>query len=214
MEIPQEDRKPVPFVEEITPRIDEKGLLQPECGHHIIRIYPQGLTREERSAYKTISRVNEQLEQPILRRKAKPSRPKRKRRSRRGPVSGQSTQDPRLAAHQARCSICCHEDRDDIEEEFIRWHSPRNMAEDYSVDARAIYRHAHALNLFALRDRNIRHALGRIIDRADRIPVMTPAAVIRAVHSFVRINSDGQWVETPSHLIVSSGSRPAAAPSS
>ena len=84
------------------------------------------------------------------------------------------------------------------------------MKDFYGIESRAVYRRAHAFNLFAVRDPNLRFALGHIIDRSERIPCTHGTDVIRAVHAFARINDEGQWVELPSHVIVSSGSRSAA----
>ena len=52
-------------------QIDEKGLLQPESNHHVIYVMPPDATPEERHAIKPLSRVNDQLEQPVHR--AKPA---------------------------------------------------------------------------------------------------------------------------------------------
>jgi hypothetical protein len=124
-------------------------------------------------------------------------------------ATGGPSEIPDRAAHEAHCSICRHPDRADIEEEFLHWLSPRTMREFFGVESRAVYRHAHAFNLFAARDRNLRFALGHIIDRAERVPDLRGPDIIRAVHAFAHINAEGQWVEPPSHVIVSSGSRPA-----
>jgi hypothetical protein len=192
-------------------KIDEKGLLQPESNHHTIYVMPPDATPEERHAIKTLSRVNDQLEQPVHRakpagRKPAPG-PKHKRRSRRKLRRvAKSTQPPDLV-HESRCSVCQHQFRAALEEEFIHWHSPRNIAYDYDVSERAVYRHAHALNLFAARDRNLRFALGNVIDRVDRVPVMTPDAIIKAIHAYARINGEGQWVEPPRYLVISQGPR-------
>jgi hypothetical protein len=206
-------------------QFDEKGLLQPEANRRTINVLPPDLTPEERSAYLTLSRVNEKIEQPIHR--AKPSAPsarlkssrknKAKAKGKRKPrkASNRRDQPAKLTAHQARCSICFSECRDEIEEEFLHWHSPINTAYDFGISDRAIYRHAHAVGLFERRDRNLRYALGRMIDRVDRIPVLTPESIIHAVQAFARINDQGQWIEPPKHLIVSQGPRidvPATAP--
>jgi hypothetical protein len=202
MDTPQNDQK-------IPQKTDEKGLLEPKS-KYVMQVYPPGLTPEEKSAYKTIARVTAQMGQPMERIKPRRAEPKPKRRSRKRARAARAGESSNLTAHESRCSVCRHEDRAGIEEEFLHWHSPRLTAYDYGVTERAIYRHAHAFNLFAARDRNLRFALGRVIDRVDRIPVMTPDSIIRAVHAFAHINNDGQWIEPPSHLIVSSGSRPAA----
>jgi hypothetical protein len=147
-----------------------------------------------------------------------PSRPSAKRRSfrprtlsvRKRASASRPRQSRNRAAHESHCSICCHPDRRAIEEEFIHWLSPSTISDFYGVKIRAIYRHAHAFNLFALRDRNLRFALGHIIDRAEHIPDVYGPDIVRAVHAFARLNNEGQWVEPPSHVIVSSGSHPAA----
>jgi len=135
--------------------------------------------------------------------------PKRRSSARqRSATASLSQQRLHRAAHEARCTICQHPDRDAIEEEFIHWLSPRTMRDAYGVQSRAVYRHAHAFNLFAVRDRNLRFALGHIIDRAERLPDVHGPDVIRAIHAFARVNNEGQWVEPPSHIIVSSGAHP------
>ncbi|MGH9810121.1 MAG: hypothetical protein ACRD9W_23200, partial [Terriglobia bacterium] len=62
------------------------------------------------------------------------------------------------------------------------------------------------------RDRNLRFALGHIIHRAQSVRI-TADSVVRAVHHFARINRDGHWVDPPTHVIVSSGSRAQTPPS-
>jgi len=169
---------------------------------------------EERIALETLGRLNTLREQaglvPPTPRKAKapkvkgqPKRPRRKRSLRRKPAPASVAQSGNpLFAHESRCSICCHEERDAIEEEFLHWDSPFNTAKYYDVSERAIYRHAHALNLFEVRDRKLRFALGNIIERADLIS-MTPDAILKAIHAFARVNSRGEWIEPPKQLIVS-----------
>ena len=118
-----------------------------------------------------------------------------------------------VSHHERLCLVCRNPHREAIEEEFIHWHSVRDIAETYQIHPRTIYRHARALNLYDRRDRNIRFALGHIIQRAQDVRVVTADSVIRAVHHFTRINTDGQWVNPPTHVIVSPGSRIEASPS-
>lgn len=69
------------------------------------------------------------------------------------------------------------------------------IAEAYGIADRAsIYRHAHALGLFPKRQRNIRAALERIIERASEVDV-TASAVVAAVQAYSKINAAGQWIE-------------------
>jgi len=144
--------------------------------------------------------------QPAPRRK----RPARKRPRPLDPKAGapQSQAAINLAAHQSRCRICCDPERGAIEEAFTHWHSTRSIAHDYDVDRRSIYRHAHALNLFAVRDRNLRFALAHIIEDAERVS-SSADSVIRAVRAFTCVNTEGRWIDPPAHVIVSSGAGPA-----
>lgn len=106
--------------------------------------------------------------------------------------------------HQRHCTICSHPDRDEIDAEFIEWFPPDDIAREYKVSRRAIYRHARALGLFARRNSNLRLALGRLVECVDHVEP-TADSIVRAIHALARINDDGQWVEPPAHVIVSSG---------
>ena len=116
--------------------------------------------------------------------------------------------------HESHCSICRHPDREAIEEEFIHWFSPRATAEDYDIDVRAIYRHAHAFNLFTVRNRKIRFVLSHALERAEHAAPPTAGDLNRMVRTFTRLTDDGEWIEPPSHVIVSSGRQipPSVAP--
>lgn len=116
-----------------------------------------------------------------------------------------------ITHHERLCVVCRNPLREAIEEEFVHWHNVHDIADHYRIDSRAIYRHARAVNLYDKRDRNLRFALGHIIQRAQDVRI-TADSVIRAVHHFARINRDGHWVEPPTHIIVSSGSSVPALP--
>jgi hypothetical protein len=62
-----------------------------------------------------------------------------------------------------------------------------------------VYRHAHAVGLFPRRQRNVRTALGRIIEKAGEVDV-TAAAVVAAIQAYSKINAAGQWVERSEHV--------------
>jgi len=65
-----------------------------------------------------------------------------------------------------------HEQRQEIETEFVVWRSPSALVQQYGLsDRTSIYRHAHALGLFAKRQRNVRAALERIIEKAGDVDV-------------------------------------------
>ena len=100
-----------------------------------------------------------------------------------------------LGRHQRTCSVCAHQKREEIESAFVAWRSPAAIAEEYGLaDRSSVYRHAHALGLFVKRQRNIRAALEKIIERADEVDV-TASAVVAAVQAYSKINAAGQWIE-------------------
>jgi len=102
--------------------------------------------------------------------------------------------------HEKNCSICAHPEREEIERAFCEWRPPTGIAREYKLsDRRIIYRHAHALGLFSRRDRNIRAALARIIEKADSVKV-NGATVVAAVQAYAKINAAGQWVERSEHV--------------
>jgi hypothetical protein len=100
-----------------------------------------------------------------------------------------------LGRHQRTCSICAHQQREEIEGAFIAWRSPAAIAEEYGLADRAsVYRHAHALGLFPKRQKNIRGALERIIEKAGEVDV-TASAVVAAVQAYAKINAAGEWID-------------------
>jgi len=77
----------------------------------------------------------------------------------------------------------------------VTWRSPAAIATNYGLaDRGSVYRHAHALGLFARRQRNVRAALERIIEKAGEVDV-TASAVVAAVQAYSKINSAGQWID-------------------
>jgi hypothetical protein len=100
-----------------------------------------------------------------------------------------------LGRHKRNCSICSHAKREEIETAFVTWQSPAVVASEYGLaDRSTVYRHAHAVGLFAKRQRNIRAALERIIERASDVEV-TASAVVSAIQAYSKINAAGQWVD-------------------
>src|ERR1700687_3430916 len=99
-----------------------------------------------------------------------------------------------LGRHAAECKICAHASCAEIEREFVNWAGANRIARTYGVSRDGVYRHAHALDLFRKRQRNIRAALEKIIEKAGEVDV-NAAAVVSAVAAYARINSRGEWVE-------------------
>lgn len=100
-----------------------------------------------------------------------------------------------LGRHETNCKVCQHPERRAIEEDFIGWKSPSQIATDWKLrDRTTLYRHAWATGLMERRRRNVRAALESIIERASSVEV-TAAAVVAAVGAYARINSEGRLVE-------------------
>ena len=75
--------------------------------------------------------------------------------------------------HEAFCTLCKHPKREEIEHDFINWHSPAEIAKKYRISNRGtVYRHAHVVGLFTKRRRNVRAALEHIIERAGEVKSM------------------------------------------
>ncbi len=108
-----------------------------------------------------------------------------------------------LGRHQAQCTICSSSYRQEIEEEWINWGNTTLIAERYGVTRDAIYRHAHALDLFRKRQRNIKMALERIIERLDIAPT-SGSVVLSAIKHYEELTQreQGEQVEglTPKEL--------------
>ena len=105
-----------------------------------------------------------------------------------------------LGRHRRNCAVCAHTERVEIEEEFVAWRSPAILAQQFGLtDRSSIYRHAHAFGLFAKRQRNVRAALERIIEKAGEVEV-TASAVVAAIQAYAKINSAGQWIDPGEQL--------------
>ena len=85
--------------------------------------------------------------------------------------------------------MCRHIKCAEIESDFVTWRSPAAIAKEYELsDRSSIYRHAHALGLFAKRQRE------RIIEKAGEVEV-TAASVVAAVQVYSKLNAAGQWID-------------------
>jgi hypothetical protein len=96
--------------------------------------------------------------------------------------------------HEAQCSICKHDQREEIEQQFLTWKSPDKIAEAFKICRDSIYRHARAFDLLEPRRRNVRFALERIIERAGDVEV-NANAVVSAVATYSKLNANGQWID-------------------
>ena len=113
------------------------------------------------------------------------------------PLVEQKNPDPaqvNQGRHEAQCSICKHSEREEIEQQFLRWTSPDKITETLGICRDSIYRHARAFDLLEPRRRNVRFALERVIERAGDVEV-NANAVVSAGAAYSKINASGQWID-------------------
>ena len=102
--------------------------------------------------------------------------------------------------HRRKCVVCRHPDRDAIEEEFIHWRGPYELALQYKIaDYRSLYRHARAAGILLTRRENFHSALDSIVEAAAEARV-TGDCVIRAIRAYSCIDRHGRWTEIPSQV--------------
>jgi hypothetical protein len=133
------------------------------------------------------------------------TRQKRRAHSSRRAASAQPAETS-SERHERLCTICNHHDCEEIEREFINWIHPETIAHYYKIEWRSIYRHAHAKGLFPLRQRNLKFALGRMVELATQV-VPTMDGVLRSIRAFSSLDRNGRWTEVPTHVVVSSGAQ-------
>lgn len=131
-----------------------------------------------------------------MRRKRRTAQTSKKAKPKRTTVApGKPKKKVNQGRHEAHCKICAHPERKEIEREFVSWCSPTRIVKEYNLADRAgVYRHAHAFGLFAKRQRNVRAALEKIIEKAGEVDV-NASSVVSAVQACAKINAAGQWVE-------------------
>jgi hypothetical protein len=105
-----------------------------------------------------------------------------------------------IGRHEANCTVCAHEDREEIERDFVDWLSPLRISQNYGLSGpMTVYRHARALGLSIKRERNVRAALVKIIEKAGDVDA-SAQAVVAAVQAYSKINAAGNWIERTEHV--------------
>lgn len=105
--------------------------------------------------------------------------------------------EPELSYHSRKCSVCRHPQRTEIEQALLDWECISSITAEFQLPGRtALYRHARAVGLFARRNRGLRGALARIIEKASQVEP-DALSIVRAVELFARINDDGEWIAPP-----------------
>jgi hypothetical protein len=137
------------------------------------------------------------------------------------PTEDQS-EEPKSRAHRARharkCTVCHHRDREFIDQDYLRWLSPKKIAREYSISHQSVvYRHADATGLRAQRRASLRATLENFIEQAESVRA-TAGSVVAAVRLYAQINDQGQWTPPVKRYIVehrsasAEGSAPAPVP--
>ncbi len=105
---------------------------------------------------------------------------------------------PGFDRHSRKCQICNHPNMEELEEEFINWASTHWIKKAFHLrDESAIYRHARAARLGALRRENLSMVVEKVLQEVDHLDAPTVAEVLRGVRILARLNSRGQWVFAP-----------------
>jgi hypothetical protein len=100
------------------------------------------------------------------------------------------------ARHSSHCTICCSPRRQEIEEAFVCWESPSQIAREFKLRSRLVMiRHARAhAGLIKRRDANIRIALGTSIERCSKVKP-SAQAFISACIALTKLDSEGRTAE-------------------
>ena len=110
------------------------------------------------------------------------------------PEPDESTGPDPLERHARKCSICRHPERQQIDESFLHWRSPQTIMHCFGIKTETtIYHHAHAFNLFALRNCNLQSALCNIIEDIDTRD-FTGREILDAVRALAHLTADGRWI--------------------
>jgi hypothetical protein len=108
----------------------------------------------------------------------------------------------RLNYHRVHCKVCSHPERDAIEEGFLMWQRPSELAREFQLNHRkAIYAHANALGLFEKRARAMRFVLEKIMEEST-LNAPSADSLIRAVRAYSCLDENGHWHEPAKRLIV------------
>lgn len=100
----------------------------------------------------------------------------------------------KIGRHERDCTICNHPEREGIEAEIVNWSTVTKIAKLFRVSRSSLYRHTSALHLLAKRDRNIRGALVRIVEKATTVHV-TAASVVQACLVLSKLDDEQRFVD-------------------
>ena len=99
-----------------------------------------------------------------------------------------------LGRHQAQCSICSSPHRQQIEQAWMNWTYPTYYECEFGISRDALYRHAHAFDLFNKRRDNVCSALDKLIEKVDLIDVNGPV-ILSAIKLLAKLHGDRKGVK-------------------
>src|ERR1700748_191059 len=109
-----------------------------------------------------------------------------------GPAEG--VPHPAPPRHARKCTICHHKDRPVIDFDYLNWRSTQQIVRVYALTHRvALYRHAAATGLTALRKSTLHSVLDSIIEQAETVQV-TGSTILRAMRAYSCLTKNGDWV--------------------
>ena len=109
---------------------------------------------------------------------------------------------PDIARHARKCTICHHKDRPVIDVDYLNWRSIQQIVKEYALTHRvALYRHAAATGLTALRKSTLHSVLDSIIEQAESVQV-TGSTILRAMRVYSCLTKNGDWVDLPKRVAV------------
>lgn len=102
-----------------------------------------------------------------------------------------------LWRHNAKCSVCCHQLRQEIEALFSRWKPLAELAREFRVPRQSLYRHFRAVGGFETRSENIRGLFTALIDKGMEAPrfIVPPAIVLAAGVAISKLDANNRTVE-------------------
>lgn len=114
-----------------------------------------------------------------------------------------SDPQPDFGRHRRKCRVCTHPDRDEIEQEFLRWKSSAAIAQAYGLpDHSSVCRHARATGLYDQRRRTVRYVLEPVLEQSEMVAMqMTVGTLITAVAAYAKINDDGVRPRKPPNVV-------------
>ena len=102
--------------------------------------------------------------------------------------------------------ICTSDYREEMDELFVNWHNVSQIAKEYNTPRRTrsiVTRTPLDYSPSAIATFVVRWGSSSIAPKPSRD--ITGDSVIRAVRTLAHINESGEWVNPPTHVIVSSG---------